>query len=116
MPTLRECPALLLLLAAVLGAGLLLLHVHVHLQLIQVGYELSRETKVRHDLEEQHQRLRLELDVRENPTLVDERAHKELGMAPPDPTLIHVLNLPRPESGSTPAPAAAPEPERQARP
>lgn len=109
MPMLRDRnPALLILLAAVVGAGLLLMHVHVHLQLIQVGYELSRETKVRHELEEQHQRLRLELDVRENPTLVDERARKELGMAPPDPTLIHVLNLPRAGvAAAAPTPAEA---------
>src|SRR5438105_4942654 len=71
-----------------------LVHVYVHLQLIEMGYELSRESRLGHDLGEQNQKLRLELAVRNDPATVERRAREELHMEPPDPRLIRVLRAP----------------------
>ncbi len=68
-------------------------HVHLRLAVLQAGYDLSRETKLRHDLEDQSQKLRLELETRRNPALIEQRARGELGMAPPDPEAIRVLRM-----------------------
>lgn len=88
-----------LLLAIASAATVALLHVFIHLQLIRVGYDLARETKARHDLGEQNQKLRLELATRKDPAVIERRAREELHMAPPDPRLIRILRTP---IGSTP--------------
>jgi cell division protein FtsL len=68
-----------------------LAHVWVHLQLIAVGYDISRETKLRHDLTELNQRLSLELRTRMDLSLIEKTAREQLKMAPPDPRSIRVL-------------------------
>jgi cell division protein FtsL len=68
-----------------------LLHVWVHLQVIAVGYDLSRETRARHDLAERNQRLKLELRTRMDLASVERAAKTELHMAPPDPRSIRIL-------------------------
>ena len=78
-----------ILLAAVVAAALG--HVHLHLQLLQVGYHLSAETRLRHDLGEQKQKLRLEAATRRDPAVIERRAREELGMAPPRPDAIRIL-------------------------
>jgi cell division protein FtsL len=68
-----------------------LAHVWVHLQMIAVGYEISRETKLRHDLSEQNQRLALELRSRMDLSLIERSARDDLKMVPIDPRAIRVL-------------------------
>jgi cell division protein FtsL len=68
-----------------------LAHVWVHLQVIAVGYDISRETKVRHDLMEANQRLSLELRTRMDLALIERTAREQLKMVPPDPRAIRVL-------------------------
>jgi cell division protein FtsL len=68
-----------------------LAHVWVHLQVIAVGYDISRETKVRHDLLEANQRLSLELRTRMDLALIERTARDQLKMVPPDPRAIRVL-------------------------
>jgi cell division protein FtsL len=67
------------------------LHVWVHLQVIAIGYDISRESKLRHDLSEQSQRLSLELRTRMDLSVVEKAAREQLKMAPPDPRSIRVL-------------------------
>jgi cell division protein FtsL len=69
-----------------------LIHVWVHLEVIAAGYELARETRVRHDLAEQNQKLRLELETRKDPSVIERRAREELHMATPDPAAIRLLH------------------------
>jgi len=71
-----------------------LLHVWVHLQVIAVGYDISRETKARHDLSEMNQRLALELRTRMDLAAVEKVAREQLKMAPPDPRAIRRLPPP----------------------
>lgn len=71
-----------------------LAHVWVHLQVIAVGYDLSRETHLRHDLTEQKQRLSLELRTRMDLATVERAARDQLHMTPPDPRAIRVLMVP----------------------
>jgi cell division protein FtsL len=66
-------------------------HVWVHLQVLSVGYEISRETKVRHDLMELNQRLSLELRTRMDLASIEHLAREQLKMVPPDPRAIRVL-------------------------
>ncbi len=68
-----------------------LIHVWVRLQVIQAGYAIARETKTRHELSEQNQKLRLELETRKDPAVIERRAREELHMATPDPAAIRVL-------------------------
>ena len=68
-----------------------LAHVWVHLQLIAVGYDISRETKVRHDLMELNQKLSLELRTRMDLAVIERAAREQLKMVPPDPRAIRVL-------------------------
>ena len=85
-------------LVAVLIAGAVaaaLLHVWVRLQVIEAGYQLARETKARHDLGEQIQKLRLELATRSDPSQIERRAREELHMATPDPSSIRVVRIGR---------------------
>ena len=69
-----------------------LLHVYVRLQVIHVGYDLARENKARHELTEHNQKLRLELEMRKDPAVIERRAREELHMAPPDPSSIRVIH------------------------
>jgi cell division protein FtsL len=73
-----------------------LAHVWVRLQVIAVGYDLSRETKIRHDLAEMNQRLSLELRTRTDLALVEKAARETLHMAPVDPRTIRVVSLQAP--------------------
>jgi cell division protein FtsL len=82
--------ALLCAIATVWG----LLHVWVRLQLIQVGYEISRQTQLRHDLTELTQRLSLELRTRMDLGTVEKIARERLQMAPPDPQQLRPIQLP----------------------
>ena len=68
-----------------------LLHVWVHLQVIAIGYDISRETRTRHDLGELNQRLNLELRTRMDLAVVERAAREQLHMAPPDARSIRVL-------------------------
>jgi cell division protein FtsL len=68
-----------------------LAHVWVRLQMLAVGYDISRETKWRHDLGEQNQRLTLELRTRMDLAVVERIARDELKMVPPDPRAIRVV-------------------------
>lgn len=70
---------------------LALAHVWVHLQVIAVGYEISRETRARHDLMEGNQRLSLELRTRMDLALIERTARETLHMVPPDPRSIRSL-------------------------
>jgi cell division protein FtsL len=71
-----------------------LAHVWVHLQVIALGYDISRETQLRHDLSEMNQRLSLELRTRLDLTTIERTAKAELKMAPPDPQSVRVLVRP----------------------
>ena len=75
-------------------AAAALLHVWVHLQVIAVGYDISRETKARHDLSEMNQRLALELRTRMDLAAVEKVAREQLKMATPDPRAIRRLPPP----------------------
>jgi cell division protein FtsL len=86
----RSTSFLVALVIAVLGVSAVL-HVWVHLQVIAIGYDISRESKARHDLSEQNQRLSLELRTRMDLALVERSAREQLKMAPPDPRSIRVL-------------------------
>jgi cell division protein FtsL len=72
-----------------------LVHVWVRLQVIEAGYQLARETKTRHDLTEQIQKLRLELATRREPSRIERRAREELKMTTPDPSAIRVVHVGR---------------------
>jgi cell division protein FtsL len=86
----RSSSALVALLVTVLAACAVL-HVWVHLQVIAIGYELSRENKLRHDLSEQNQKLSLELRTRMDLAVIEKAAREQLKMAPPDPRAIRLL-------------------------
>ena len=77
-------------LCAAAGLG----HVHLRLQVIDAGYAISRETHARHELQDANQRLRLELQTRRDPAMVERRAHDELHMVPPDPAAIRTAFAP----------------------
>jgi cell division protein FtsL len=86
----RSASWLVALVIAVLAACAVL-HVWVHLQVIAIGYDISRENKLHHDLSEQNQRLSLELRTRMDLAVVEKAAREQLKMAPPDPRSIRVL-------------------------
>jgi cell division protein FtsL len=73
------------------SAAAALVHVWVHLQVIAIGYDISRETKARHDLGELNQKLSLELRTRTDLAVVERAARETLHMAPPDPRSIRVI-------------------------
>jgi cell division protein FtsL len=70
-----------------------LMHVWVRLQLIQVGYEISRQTQMQHDLTELAQRLSLELRTRMDLGSVEKIARERLQMAPVDPAQLRSISL-----------------------
>lgn len=81
-------------LAVLLGVATALLHVSIRLQVLRIGYALSEETRVHHELVQQNQRLRLELATRKDPVLVERIARERLRMTPPDPEAIRVISRP----------------------
>ena len=68
-----------------------LAHVWVQLAMLVDRLRHSRETKWRHDLGEQNQRLTLELRTRMDLAVVERVARDELKMVPPDPRMIRVV-------------------------
>ena len=90
--SLREkTPTWLIALATAAMPFAALAHVWVRLQMLSIGYDISRETKWRHDLGEQNQRLTLELRTRMDLSVVERIARDELKMVPPDPRRIGVV-------------------------
>lgn len=81
-------------LAIAIGVVMALLHVSVRLRVIRVGYALSQQTQLRHNLTEQNQRLRLELAARKDPATIERLAKEHLKMVPPDPGAIRLLRVP----------------------
>ncbi len=78
---------------------LALAHVWLHLQIIALGYDLSRERWLEHQLKEQHERLSLELRARMDLSLMERIAKSELGMVAPGAASIRVVKI-RPESAA----------------
>lgn len=88
----RRSPTVLVCLAAAMLTFAALAHVWVRLQMLSIGYDISRETRWRHDLGEQNQRLTLELRTRMDLAVVERVARDELKMVPPDPRSIRVVH------------------------
>jgi cell division protein FtsL len=87
----KRSPTWLIATATAVVTFAALAHVWVRLQMLSIGYDISRETKWRHDLGEQYQRLTLELRTRMDFAVVERIARDELKMAPPDPRAIRVV-------------------------
>lgn len=96
-----------------LAIGLVVLvalaQVHLRLQILSGGYALSRESRLRHELEDQNQKLRLELATRRDPAVIERRARAELRMAPPDPAAIRTVRAPSTVAAAATRPAPVPE-------
>lgn len=84
-----------------------LAHVYVRLQVITTGYAVARETRLRDELKDQNQKLRLELAMRRDPSVIERRARQELHMQPPDPSAIRVLTMPKAGQLAASAPFAS---------
>jgi cell division protein FtsL len=84
----RRSPMWLVACATAMLTFAALAHVWVRLQVLAIGYDISRETRWRHDLGEQNQRLTLELRTRMDLAVVERVARDELKMVPPDPRAI----------------------------
>jgi cell division protein FtsL len=96
-------PTLGLLLFGVMGAALG--HVWVRLQQIQTGYGLSHERREARALAETQKRLRLEAAVLKQPQRIERIARVRLGMTAPDPSKIHIVQVPRTAERRPGAPA-----------
>lgn len=90
----ERSPTLGITLGIAVIAVFALLHVWVHLQVIAVGYDLSREQKAHHELQEMNQRLTLELRTRMDLSAIEKAARGQLQMAPPDPQAIRLAGSP----------------------
>lgn len=101
-------PTLVVSLLVGVAVVLCLVQVYSRLQVIHLGYDLSRETKLHHDLVEQNHKLRLELAVRKDPAVIERRARQELRMAPPDPRAIRVIDWAHGRYGLPPAAGVTP--------
>ncbi len=88
----RRSPSWLIAVSTAVVTAAALAHVWVRLQMLSVGYDISRETRWRHDLGEQNQRLTLELRTRMDLAVVERIAREELKMQPPDPRSIRVVH------------------------
>ena len=88
--------------AAVVAAALG--HVHLRLAVLQAGYQLSEESHLCRALGDQNQKLRLELDTRRDPAVVERRARAELHMAPPEGSAIRTLSVPPTPPSPSPSP------------
>lgn len=87
----QRSPSWLIAVATAVVTLAALAHVWVRLQMLSIGYDISRETRWRHDLGEQNQRLTLELRTRMDLAVVERIAREELKMVPPDPRAIRVV-------------------------
>jgi cell division protein FtsL len=87
--------ASLLVLVAVLVVGLVL-YAWPHLESRQTGMATERMNRERERLIEQNRKLRLEKAALENLRRVEAIAAKELGMAPPLPERVIVVERPQP--------------------
>jgi cell division protein FtsL len=65
----------------------------VQLQVITLGYEISQQSELRHQLTETQAQLKLELQTRKDLTKIERIAREELHMAAPDPRAIRVITL-----------------------
>ena len=93
-PFADRSPSWLVAVAVAVVTAAALAHVWVRLQMLSIGYDISRETKWRHDLGEQNQKLTLELRTRMDLAVVEKMARDDLKMVPPDPRLIRVVKIP----------------------
>jgi cell division protein FtsL len=82
-----------IVMALIVATGVALIHVWIRLEVIALGYELSHETKVRHDLTEMNQRLSLELRTRTDLARVEKVARDTLHMVPADPRMLRIVPL-----------------------
>jgi cell division protein FtsL len=82
----------IIVLATVVVSFAALAHVWVRLQTLSVGYDISRETRWRHDLGETNQKLTLELRTRMDLAVIERNAREQLKMMPPDPRAIRVVS------------------------
>ncbi len=89
----RRSPTGLIALATAVVTVAALAHVWVRLQVLSVGYDISRETRLRHDLTELNQKLALERRTRMDFAVIERYARDQLKMAPPDPRSIRVLTV-----------------------
>ena len=72
-----------LLVAVVLLGGGLLAYTWVHVEMLRAGYRIDDLERRLHRLLEEERRWRLGLAERVHPSVVEERAVRELGMRPP---------------------------------
>ncbi|MEK6606533.1 MAG: cell division protein FtsL [Myxococcota bacterium] len=86
---LRACIVALALVAA--GA---LAHVWIHLRVLQLAYDLARETKAIEEVEQTSRRLRAEIAFLKSPERLENVARERLHMAPLDPSGIRVVRAP----------------------
>lgn len=91
--------------AIALVVAVALAQVHLRLKVIEGGYAISRESRLRRELEDQNQKLRLELATRRDPATIERRAREELHMAPPDPASIRTLRI-EPLAAATATPSS----------
>jgi cell division protein FtsL len=89
----NKSPTWLIAVATAMVTFAALAHVWVRMQMLALGYDISKETRWRHDLGEQNQKLTLELRTRMDLAVVEKIARDELKMVPPDPRLIRVVQL-----------------------
>lgn len=73
---------LVLLMAGSLG-GALVVYIGIHLQVLKTGYRIERLEREVTALDRKERELRLEAAYLSNPSLVESRATRELGMQPP---------------------------------
>lgn len=76
-----------------LVVGLACLQVWLHLQIISLGYEISRESKVHERLLQMRAQYTLELRSRRDLVRIERIAREELHMVIPDPENITVLRM-----------------------
>jgi cell division protein FtsL len=87
-----KSPSWIIVLATAVVTFAALGHVWVRLQMLSVGYDISRETRWRHDLGEMNQKLTLELRTRMDLAVIERTAREQLKMTPPDPRAIRVVS------------------------
>lgn len=91
LPPSRRGPVLALALATAMGVSAAVAQVWTHQRVIELGYEISRETKERDQLQEQNRRLRIELEILKSPDRIGRIAANVYGMRPPEPEQMHRL-------------------------
>jgi cell division protein FtsL len=89
----RKSPTWIIVISTVVVTFAALAHVWVRLQMLSVGYDISRETRWRHDLGELNQKLALELRTRMDLAVIERHARDHLKMVPPDPRAIRVVSI-----------------------